>query len=316
LTKIALGLAGAALGALLTPFVGPEAIFEGLSVGLAVGGLLTQNKQGLPPLQSEQISSSANGAPIQFGYGQGRVAGQLIWAQGITLTEKTSSGAGTGQSQFFYWSRFAFGFGEGPAIITRIWGDSKLIYDANPQQNALNPNDFPAWDATTTYNPGNEVSDAGEVYESLTINTNSPPTIAGTTDWLNISQYPPYDDTIVYSPGDLVQATGTYLGVTYFIWVCVRPNGPGTDEGVIAPGSSDNFWFPIQAWYGIPTIYPGDELQNPDPLIQGAEGTQYTGANRGLCHAVWSALFPLANFGNRIPNIRAEVNYVKVRNIL
>lgn len=314
--RIVLTVLPMVIGALLTPIVGPEALFMGISVGLAVGGLMTPHRSEMPPLQSEQVSSSADGAPIPFGYGKARLAGQLIWSNGVTLTKKTSSGLGQGQTQYFYWAQFAFAFGEGPGIIHRVWGDSKLIYDANPQQNALDPSLFPAWNSTTLYNPGNEVSYNGGVYESLTINENSNPATPATRDWLNISQYPPYDATVVYMPGDLVEATGTYLGVTYYIWVCVRPNGPGTDAGVVAPGHSDNLWFPIQAWYGIPTIYPGDQLQNPDPLIQGAEGTAFTGGNRGLLYAVWTQLFPLANFGNRIPNVRAEIEFTKVRNIL
>jgi hypothetical protein len=55
-----------------------------------------------------------------------------------------------------------------------------------------------------------------------------------------------------------------------------------------------------------PVFYRGTEDQLPDPTIQSVEGADRTGAYRGLCYAVVND-FPLADFGNRIPNIRAEI---------
>lgn len=57
----------------------------------------------------------------------------------------------------------------------------------------------------------------------------------------------------------------------------------------------------------LPAIYPGDETQLPDPTIQAAQGVNKTSAHRGLCYIVYEDL-PLADFGNRLPNIRAEVS--------
>lgn len=56
-----------------------------------------------------------------------------------------------------------------------------------------------------------------------------------------------------------------------------------------------------------PTIYPGDNLQGPDPTIQAALGIGSTPGYRGLVYAVFTD-FPLADFGNRIPSIRAEIS--------
>jgi hypothetical protein len=56
----------------------------------------------------------------------------------------------------------------------------------------------------------------------------------------------------------------------------------------------------------FPTLYTGDENQLADPFISSIEGANVTPAYRGTCYAVWEQL-PLANFGNRLPNIRAEV---------
>lgn len=51
-------------------------------------------------------------------------------------------------------------------------------------------------------------------------------------------------------------------------------------------------------------VYFGDELQTPDPLIVAKEGD--TPAYRGLAYVVFERL-PLANFGNRIPQLSFEI---------
>lgn len=55
-------------------------------------------------------------------------------------------------------------------------------------------------------------------------------------------------------------------------------------------------------------FYPGDETQVADPLIEADKGVGNVPAHRGLCYAVFE-LLPLANFGNRIPNITAEITF-------
>ncbi len=53
-------------------------------------------------------------------------------------------------------------------------------------------------------------------------------------------------------------------------------------------------------------IYKGDEDQLPDSLIQSIEGASSTPAYRGMAYVVLED-FPLADFGNRIPNFTFEV---------
>ncbi|MDT3687333.1 MAG: glycoside hydrolase/phage tail family protein [Pseudorhodoplanes sp.] len=53
-------------------------------------------------------------------------------------------------------------------------------------------------------------------------------------------------------------------------------------------------------------IHKGDETQAPDPLIVAKEGANNTPAYRGLAYVVFERL-PLANFGNRIPQLSFEV---------
>lgn len=60
--------------------------------------------------------------------------------------------------------------------------------------------------------------------------------------------------------------------------------------------------------YEPPTIYHGTNTQSPDPLIQGNEGVNVTPAFRGIIYAVWENML-LSDFGNRIPNIQALVQF-------
>ncbi len=53
-------------------------------------------------------------------------------------------------------------------------------------------------------------------------------------------------------------------------------------------------------------FYDGSEGQKPDAWIESAEGTGAVPAYRGLCYLVFN-LMPLADFGNRMPQITAEI---------
>jgi hypothetical protein len=57
-------------------------------------------------------------------------------------------------------------------------------------------------------------------------------------------------------------------------------------------------------------IYRGSEDQLPDALIVSKKGADSTPAYRGLCYAVFEDM-PLADYGNRIPNISGEVTRSK-----
>src|SRR5512134_2753324 len=58
-------------------------------------------------------------------------------------------------------------------------------------------------------------------------------------------------------------------------------------------------------------FHPGNETQLPDPLIEANVGAGRAPAHRGLCVIVFEDL-ALADFGNRIPNINAEITYNRV----
>lgn len=61
-------------------------------------------------------------------------------------------------------------------------------------------------------------------------------------------------------------------------------------------------------------FYPGSEDQIADPAIVAEKGAANTPAFRGLCYAVFEEL-PLADFGNRVPNITAEIAYNATNNV-
>lgn len=63
---------------------------------------------------------------------------------------------------------------------------------------------------------------------------------------------------------------------------------------------------PLDLSLGTYRLYRGGELQLPDPVIESFEGIGTTPAYRGTAYVVIED-FPLADFGNRIPNFTFEV---------
>ncbi len=57
-------------------------------------------------------------------------------------------------------------------------------------------------------------------------------------------------------------------------------------------------------------FHGGEETELPDPLIESHVGAGQAPAHRGLCTIVFEDL-ALADFGNRVPNITAEITYRK-----
>jgi hypothetical protein len=319
MAKIAIAVGAAAAGFLIAGPYGlslgvaatVEAVSVGLSVGLAIDRIAFPHRTKLGmPIQDLQVSSSANGAPIPFGYSNNRFAGQLIWAPKITFITQHEpgqgglfggSGGGTGPSVYAYFASFAVSFGEGPGVLRRVWGDSKIIYkspSATPG-NFVPLGDIPAWDAGTPYHtddvvlypplsPGVDSRVYQAIYPSIGV---IPP--GNSLFWEQSSDYPPWNRDTIYQTGALID----YFGQIY---AASRPT-----QGSPPPGHG---WEPLANYYAPPTIYQGDESQNPDPIIQAAEGIDNTPAFRGQLVGRWEG-FPLANFGNRVPNIRGEVTF-------
>lgn len=304
MARIALTAGAGIAGAFLLPGVG---FWAGLAIGSSAGSVVSDllfrpRVPGEQPIQGLQVSSSANGAPIPFGYGRMRYAGQIIWSAGIDThtTEGDNDGFGTGSTTAFtYSSSFAAAFGEGPATIERIWADTKLIYKGGQPFGF-----FDWWDPATPYQADDLVSytvgSEANIYKARVANQGQFPTNLA---YWTIDDTAEYSDSPMYMPGQQVsRRPGGNSALPGLIYAALRPT---QDDD---PESSPDDWAPISAYYGSPTVYPGDEAQMPDPLIQAHQGIANVSAHRGLCYAVWED-FPLANFANRLPNIRAEISF-------
>lgn len=97
-----------------------------------------------PRLDDLSVSSSAYGETVNIGYGTHRMGGQIIWSTGLIETPNTveqegggKGGAGGGSvttTTYTYSTSVAVAIAEGVVRdVTRIWADSKLIFDASQQ---------------------------------------------------------------------------------------------------------------------------------------------------------------------------------------
>lgn len=174
---LAIAAAGAGAGSALGIGAG-----VGWAIGSVVGNLLFGPKpqstitEG-PRLGDLTVTSSAYGAPIPYGYGTVRMAGNIVWSTSIqehqTVQRQRVGGKGGAQKAsqttvtYTYTCSFAVAFGEGPANgVIKIWADSKLIYDANAEDelpDAVQGLVFRFYPGNETQLPeGIEVADKGD----------------------------------------------------------------------------------------------------------------------------------------------------------
>lgn len=139
MARLALGVVGAVVGGY---FGGAAGAQVGFAIGSTVGGMIDPEEgptvEG-PKIGDKSVSSSAYGAPIAIPYGTVRTSGNMIWSSGIREQRNENSVGGGGKGggapsttsiTYTYFASFAMAFGEGEAEdVTRIWADSKLIYD-------------------------------------------------------------------------------------------------------------------------------------------------------------------------------------------
>ena len=142
-----------AVGTVVGGLFGPVGAIVGRAVGAIAGGLIdnavinaltpgeTRLQEG-PRLDSLQVTTSTEGAPIPQLYGTMRIGGQIIWATDLieevhTTTDGGGGGKGFGgggggdssaTTEYLYYANFAVGLCEGPvAEVTRIWADGKPL---------------------------------------------------------------------------------------------------------------------------------------------------------------------------------------------
>lgn len=248
----------------------------GFTAGQALGSVLfpmkLPNQEG-PRLSDLTVSSATNGAPIPIGYGPYRFAGNIIWSPGLvehSKTTKHSSKGGPSYSSTEYTYTCSFAVS---------FGESYGV------------------------TPADRFGDIAKIWFDSKVTYDTSVATLGITYRGN------YDSGTHYNLNDIVTYSN---GKNY---KCIWPAG--------TTGITPTFkWFGWQYWsyysgsiadiefqkYPAPTIYHGTETQDPDPIIQGIEGVNATPAFRGLIYVVWED-FPLADFGNRVPNIQALVSF-------
>jgi hypothetical protein len=108
----------------------------GAQIGMLAGGMIGSTLFGPtikgPRLNDLKVSASTYGTAIPRVWGSVRIPGNMIWSSGIKEAKKTSR-AGKGgpkQTTYTYSASFAVGLCRGEITdVTRIWADSKLLYD-------------------------------------------------------------------------------------------------------------------------------------------------------------------------------------------
>jgi hypothetical protein len=141
MARLALTIAGTIIGAALAFETGGLSVAFGAQLGALAGGIIGTiafpakgTKTFGPRVNDLQVSSSAPGTVIPRLWGTMRLGGQIIWSKGIkevttTTNQSAKGGPSVSQTSYTYFCSFAAAFCQGPAGITRIWGDAKLIYD-------------------------------------------------------------------------------------------------------------------------------------------------------------------------------------------
>lgn len=328
MAKIALTVGMGAAFAALGFFTFGLAIPIGFSLGMTIGGILGNvlfpthppNQFG-PKINELAVSTAGDGAPIPIGYGICRFGGNIIWCPGIVEHSKTTKQSSKGgpsykSTTYSYTASIAAAFGEGPGTVNKIWFDSKVVYQtaalANPVAPTITPN---STGGSTSYSYKVVARDGSGNHTAA-----SP---AGSTGagaaTLNGTNY------------NIVQWTPVIGAANYDVYrTSTGGSGGGGTTGLIGSFNSGTFAFNDTGFsgngatppasnttasgsgnYPAPTLYPGNNTQfsqAPDPTIQATQGVRNTPAFLGICYAVW-ANFPLADFGNRIPNIQAQVNF-------
>ncbi len=95
---------------------------------------MSVNSQQIKALLDLTVSSSAAGVHIPIGYGLNSMGANIIWSPGLkeTITPvpfKDTNDVTHTMYLYSYTVSFAAAFCEGPGVITKIWGDTQVLYD-------------------------------------------------------------------------------------------------------------------------------------------------------------------------------------------
>src|ERR1051326_7122961 len=137
-------LAVAVVGGVIGSFFGMPQL--GFLAGSLLGQLVfsTKSPDG-PRLSDRRVTSSAYGQMIRIGSGTMRVGGNIIFADPIKEHKDSGKGMGAPTTYTYSWTGgVAIGRGLlGPiAGVTRIWADTKLVFDKTGQTNQKTLNKY------------------------------------------------------------------------------------------------------------------------------------------------------------------------------
>ena len=277
------------------PGVGPIIGAAAYATGELAAQFLIWPQRGpdqIGPRAPLQTPAGTLGQFRPIGWGRCRVQGTLIWQLGNQLQEhitKQGSGVkgGTGTTTFSYSTSAAWAFAEGPAwSVTRIWGDGKLFY---------------SWDGVNPSSVLEKYPGVVRVYLGTEDQLPDPLIQAGRA---TITGYA----MVAGGSGYAVNDTGGVGGGNNDLGYKVLSVGGGGAIGTLQLYGGTG--------YAIGPTYPlhrgGSQEghgQNASLRITTiASGATQVPAWRDTCYIVFDAL-PLADFGNHLPSITAEVNF-------
>lgn len=298
--RIALGLVGAVIGA---PF-GLSAI--GFSIGSSLGGMIFApdgpHTEG-PRLGDTSVNASSLGKIIAEHWGVTRTSGNVIWSGGIKevkKTEKVKSGGKGGKkptvTTYTYFCSFALCLGKGPASsVRKIWADGKLIYDGSGESETDN----------SRYNWRLRRGTEDEPVDYLiaeSINRR----LAGLPD-INAGNGPQATYTTM---NDLITQLSANPDPRSQLYADLLFHYKGVADAALAGGGYND-------WGGWEDTFFGKMfqwlMQAFEVFIGSSNGTtgvtpdyRFTPAYRGLAMIIFDDM-ALEDFGNRIPNVTAEV---------
>lgn len=153
MATLVLGAAGALVGS----FFGPLGTSIGWSLGAALGGALFPGKgQNGPRLTDLKLQNSSYGQMIPITYGTVRIAGNVHWSTDLQEHEHKSGGKGGApeSTNYTYSASFAILLCEGPiGGVSRIWADSRLVWDQDTSDTDAFPFTLYLGDATQLPDP-------------------------------------------------------------------------------------------------------------------------------------------------------------------
>jgi len=301
------GPVGAAIGATIGGYVDSKYLYPALfpTPAIKVGKLRELNLQNF-----------SEGGPINICIGpECRTTGTVIWI-GPPIQKKADRG-GKGVSggdkviKYKYYANVAVAMAKGPiSKIKKIWADSKLLYDDQPDF-SFTSNQISAKVIIRTKTERRRSNNIFDRTFSKYIEFTAPETIidftkfrGGAKPLLRVSGFVTAGNNtnfwVIFSTRKNADFTTTASCIHFILSATSEDNiGPAKTEaaGALVTVSQDNEKFDPRQVKAF-TFYTGTETQNADPLIDAYEGS--VPGFRGTAYVVLEEL-ALQEYGNRIP---------------